>query len=185
MAAPPTILTIGTRIFSASSVRLQGATVTLTFENTVIELKSNVQGEAIFNAGKAGAVVGDTVSIKAIKVSEGQKTIEVIVAAQPQTLEITLAYTSDLTAKEGVQDTHVMNFALLTDFSGEKHSPSNPVPVSDRDNILNEPAITNTYDSQNRLSTQTITVNSIDYIRTFGYTGNQFQFITRTAWTKV
>ena len=185
MAAPPQILTLGVRVFTVSGVRLEGVTVTLTFEGSVISKESNSEGEVIFNAAEANASVGDKVSIKAIKASEGQKTTEVTIATKPQSIEITLAYTSDLTYANDANNTFVFNFALLTDFSGEKHSPSNPVPVSDRDNILNEPAITNTYDGQSRLLTQTITINSIEYTRTFGYTGNDFQFVTRSAWTKV
>ena len=58
------------------------------------------------------------------------------------------------------------------------------MPVS-AETKLNEPAQVNVYDSSNRLSTETITVNGVQYRRTFTYTGNGFQFISRSAWSRI
>ena len=60
-------------------------------------------------------------------------------------------------------------------------------PTSDVNSLLCsfETELTNTYDSKNRLSTQTITIQGVQYTRTFTYIGTAFQFTTRSAWSKV
>ena len=123
--------------------------------------------------------VGQTVSLTASKTGEGTKTSTLFLTSSPQTTSLTLEETSDLYYEESPSDNYNLNFALLTTFDGGKVTDSNPLPVESQSPILQEPAQTNTYDSKNRLSTETITVKGIQYRRTFTYAGNAFQFTSR------
>ncbi len=164
---------------------LEGATVTVSLNSeTLTSQTTNPSGEVIFNMGNFSSwSVGDKISILASKTTIGTKTTTLTLTSRPQTLNIQLAQTSDLTYLTEPTK-HVLNFSLLTDFEGNKITESNRLPVSS-ESTLDEPALTNTYDSRNRLSTQTITVKGTQYKRTFTYTGNAFQFTSRSAWIQL
>jgi len=188
MPATKTSHQILIKIYSIDNALLEGATVSLTLGTNTISVISNSKGEAVLNVANAGSwSVGEEVSITATKTGSGTKTETLVLTSSGgQTMSITLAETSDLIYYEQTEnDTYVLNFALLTDYAGNKITRSNPLPVESQTPILEEPEITNTYDSNNRLSTQTITVKGVQYIRTFAYTGNNFQFTSRSAWTKI
>lgn len=166
---------------------LEGATVTVSKGTDSLDSQtSNAQGETIFNLGNFSSWnEGDEVSITASKTGVGTKTQEITLTSRPQTLNIQLAQTSEfIVGLYEETDTYPLNFAMLLDFQGNKITQNNRLPVSS-ETILNEPAITNTYDSRNRLSTQTITVKGVQYRRTFTYTGTAFQFTSRSAWSIV
>ena len=186
MPTPPTSHPIRIRIYDINSALLEGATVTLTLgTNDPISENSNSNGEAVLNVANAGDWnVGDEVTLVASKTGSGTKTSTLILTSSPQTTSLTLEETSDLYYEQTDMNVHVLNFSLLTTFDGEKVTHSNPLPVSS-EILLNEPELTNTYDSRNRLSTQTITVRGTQYRRTFTYTGTAFQFNTRSAWTRI
>ena len=184
---PTTSHPIGIKIYSIDNSLTEGVTVTLTLgTNTPISETSNSSGEVILNVADAGSwEVGDEVSITATKTGSGTKTSTLILTSSPQQMTLTLAETSDLIYYEQTEnDTYVLNFALLTTYDGEKVTQSNRLPVSS-ETILNEPELTNTYDSSDRLSTQTITVRGTQYRRTYTYTGTFFQFTTRSGWEKL
>ena len=177
---------IGIKIYNIDNQLLEGATVTLTIGINTITETSNSKGEVILNVANAGSwSVGDKVTLTANKTGSGTKTSTLVLTSSPQQTSLTLEKTSDLIYYEQSEtDTYVLNFALLTDYAGNKITRSNPLPVESQSPILEEPAIENTYDSKNRLSTQTITVKGTQYLRTFTYTGTGFQFTSRTAWIK-
>ena len=187
MPATKTSHPIGIKIYSIDNQLLEGATVTLTLRtNTPITKISNSKGEVILNVANAGSwSVGEEVTLTASKTGSGTKTSTLVLTSSPQQTSLTLAETSDLIYYEQTENnTYVLNFALLTTYDGEKVTQSNRLPVSS-ETILNEPAITNTYDSRKRLSTQTITLRGTQYRRTFTYTATAFQFTSRSAWSKV
>ena len=186
MPTPPTSHPIRIRIYDINSALLEGATVTLTLgTNDPISETSNSNGEAVLNVANAGDwSVGDEVTLVANKTGEGTKTITLVLTSSPQTTSLTLEETSDLYYSENDERVHVLNFSLLTTFDGEKVTHSNPLPVS-AETKLSEPAQENTYDSNKRLETETITVNGVEYRRTFTYTGNNFQFTKRSAWVRI
>ena len=186
MPTPKTSHLIGIKIYNINSQLLDGATVTLTLGTEVLTQTSNSDGEAIFNAANFSSwSVNDEVTATASKTSEGTKTETIVLtSAGGQKSTITLAQTSDLAfLNPEVDNAYPLTFALLTDYSGEKITESNPLSVS-AETLLNEPAMAVTYDTSNRLSTQTITVKGVEYKRTFTYTGTGFQFTARTAWIK-
>lgn len=183
---PPTSYPIRIKIYSIDNSLLEGATVTLTLgTNDSIEATSNSKGECVLNVANAGDWnVGEEVTIVATKTGSGTKTSTLILTSSPQTISLTLEETSELYYVSNDMNGFVLNFCLLTTYDGEKVTHSNPLPVT-AETVLNEPAMTTTYDSRNRLSTQTITVRGTQYRRTFTYTGNAFQFISRSAWEKI
>ena len=185
---PKTSHPIRIKIYDINNALLSGATVSLTLgTNDPISVISNAKGEAVLNVSNAGSWnVGQEVSLTAIKTGSGRKTSTLTLTSSPQTTSLTLEETSDLVYYEQTEnDTYVLNFALLVDYAGNKITRSNPLPVETQSPKLQEPEQTNTYDSKNRLSTETITVKGVQYSRTFTYTGNAFQFTSRSAWQRI
>ena len=183
MPAPKISKQIRIKVYNFNNQLLSGATVTLTLNETLTEI-SNSKGEVIFNVANLSSwSVNDKVTLVASKTKEGTITQTLILTSTTQIVSLTLAQTSELYYVEN-DDSHVLNFSLLVDFEGNKITHSNPLPVS-AETKLNEPAQVNVYDSSNRLSTETITVNGVQYLRTFTYTGNNFQFTSRSAWQRI
>ena len=183
---PPTSHPIRIKIYSIDNALVEGATVTLTLPNTSTTSEtSNTNGEVVLNVANAGDwSVSDTVSLTAFKTGSGTKTSTLVLTPSHQQMSMTLEETSDLYYEESPSDNYNLNFALLTTYDGEKVTRANPLPVESQTPMLEEHAMTVTYDSRNRLSTQTITVEGVEYTRNFSYTGTGFQFTARTAWIK-
>ena len=177
---------IGIKIYDINNALLEGATVTLTLRTiTPLSEISNSSGEVVLNVADAGSwTVGEEVTLTASKTGSGTKTSTLVLTSSPQQTSLTLEETSDLYYEENDSNVYVLNFAILKDYAGNDITHSNPLPV-DAEILLNEPERTNTFDSRNRLSTQTITVRGTQYRRTFIYTGNAFQFTTRSAWVRI
>jgi len=183
MSTAKTPSLIGVITYGIDGQVLSGSTVTLTHSSGSLVETSNSKGEVIFNLADLDSYsVGDSITVTSTKATKGTVSTSITVTSKPQKVNLTLAETSDLNWVE-TDNRHVLNFSLLTTFDGEKVTNANPLPVSS-DDLLDEPAITNTYDSSNRLSTQTITIRGTEYKRTFTYTGNNFQFTSRSAWIK-
>ena len=168
---------------------LEGATVTVTHPDItpVLTKTTNSAGEYIINLSGLSSQwsVGDLLSVFATKTGEGQVTVEItIVIGGTQTVNLTLTETSNLNFTE--DNSYNLNFALLTTYDGEKVTNVNPLPVnSSTIDLMFNPTQTNTYDSKNRLSIETVSLANGDvYKRTFTYTGNAFQFTTRGKWIK-
>ena len=185
--APPHSQTLGVIVKNLDSSVLEGVTVTVSLRSTSLKPQiTNSAGEAIFNIGNFDSwSVGDTISIFATKKGVGRKTQTLTLTDRPRTLNIQLEQTSEfIVGLYEETNTYPLNFAMLLDFQGNKITDVNPLSVS-AETKLKEPAQVNTYDSKNRLSTETITVNNVQYRRTFTYTGNGFQFTSRSAWSKI
>ena len=167
---------------------LEGATVTISLGSETLDSQvTNSSGEAIFNTGNFSSwSVGDIVTITASKTGVGRITSTLVLEdTQGDRVTLKLEQTSEFNI--GLYEetnTYPLNFAMLVDFQGNKITQGNRLPVS-AETTLNEPKLTNTYDSSKRLSTQTITIQGTQYRRTFTYTGSNFQFTTRSAWTKL
>ena len=123
------------KIYGIDNSLLEGATVSLTLgTNTPISVVSNSKGEVILNVANAGSwSVSDEVSITASKTGSGTKTITLILTSSPQTLDMTLAETSDLIYHPNESNQYNLNFSVITTYDGEKVTTSNPLPVKNQD----------------------------------------------------
>ncbi len=183
---PVNPLEVKGKIYDINGIVVDSATVSLVHLSGTLSKTSNSSGEYIFNLGDLSSYsVGDSITVSANKATKGTKSETVTIEEGGNTVNITLEETSDLTYTETEQNVHNLVFVVPTSFDGEKITHLNPLPVTNPDILLNEPSLANTYDSNKRLSTQTITVNGIQYRRTFTYTGTNFQFSLRTRWEKV
>ena len=119
------------KIYDINNVLLEGATVTLTLgTNEPIEVISNSSGEAVLNVANAGSwSVGDSVSLTATKTGVGTVTSTLVLTSSPQTTSLTLEQTSDFYYEENDCKVHVLNFAMLVDFQGNKITDLNPLPI--------------------------------------------------------
>ena len=132
---------------------------------------------------------GEDIIIAANKTAEGRITLTTqITSGGGQTHNLTLAETADFDFERqpDLADRYPFTMAMITHYDGGKVTRQRPFPVvtSEIDLVFN-PEQTNTYDSKNRLSTETITIANGDiYKRTFTYTGNAFQFTTRGKWVR-
>lgn len=125
------------KIYDINNALLDGATVSLTLGTETISVTSNSSGEAVLNVANAGSwSVGDSVSLTAYKLYEGTVTSTLVLTSEPQTTSLTLAQTSDLYYEESPSDNYNLNFALLTDFQGNKITKDNPLPVMDFSNLI-------------------------------------------------
>ena len=183
---PTKALQIRGRIYDVNGITVDSAIVTLTHSSKTLSFTSNSIGEYIFNLGDLSSYsVGDEITLNASKATKGRKSETVTIDKGGNTVNITLEETSDLTYTETEQNVHNLVFVVPTSFDGEKITHLNPLPVTNSDILLNEPSLANIYDSNKRLSTQTIIVNGIQYRRTFTYIGTNFQFALRTKWQKL
>ena len=187
---PVTPHLVSGKVYDLYSIALVGATVTLTHSTITpsISKTTNAAGEYVINLNKLNTQwsSGDSITITASKTAEGTKTTETTISgAGGQTVNLTLAETSDLNYATNIFNKHNLNFVLLTHYDGGKVTRERPLPVliSNID-LLNNPEQTNTYDSKNRLSTETVIIRGVSYKRTFTYTGNSFQFTTRGKWIR-
>ena len=131
MPAPPHSHAIGVIVKGLDSSVLEGATVSVSLgSESLTNQTTNSAGEAIFNVGNFTSwSVGDEVSITASKTGVGTKTSTLILADTPgDKLTLQLAQTSELTYWDE-ETKHVLNFALLTDFEGNKITDTNPLPI--------------------------------------------------------
>jgi len=187
---PPSSHPIGIKVYGVDGQLLDGVTVTLTI--TAGSTSGTTEnGKVILNVANAGSwSVGDTATILATKTASGTKTETLVLTSSPQQMTITLAETSDLIYYEQTEnDTYVLNFALVTDYAGNKITSANPFPVKIVDSsgdfdLINNPATVWTVTREDgQPDAETITLANGDiYKRTFTYTGNILT--TRSKWVK-
>ena len=184
---------IGIKVYGIDNQLLEGATVVITFNSETISGTSNSKGEVILNTANltSGWSVGNEVSITASKTGSGTKTQTLILdSSGGQQTSITLEETSDLIYYEQTEnDTYVLNFALITDYAGNKITTSNPFPVKivdssgDFDLVNNPQNVWTITREDGQPDDETITLSNGDiYKRTFTYTGNILT--TRSKWVK-
>ncbi len=171
---------------------LVGSTVTLTHPDIspVLTTTTGSDGKYILNLSGLDFewAVGQNITLFSSTQFKGRKSTTVAISdGASQTVNLTMEETSDSSIL-GTDDTKRFNhhFVTPTTYDQEKVTNVNPLPVNSSNiDLMFNPTQTNTYDSKNRLSTETITLASGDiYKRTFIYTGNAFQFTTRGKWIK-
>lgn len=128
---PPSSHPVGIKVYGIDNQLLEGVTVTLTVTSGSTSGITNSSGEVVLNVANAGSwSVGEESTIVATKTASGTKTVTLVLTSSPQSLNITLAETSDLIYYEQTEnDTYVLNFSLLTTYDGEKVTTANPLPV--------------------------------------------------------
>ncbi len=131
MPTPITSHPIRIKIYSFDKSLLEGATVSLTLgTNEPITVTSNSKGEAVLNVANAGEwIVGQSVTLTATKTGIGTVTSTLVLTDAPQETSLTLAQTSDFYYEENDCNVHVLNFAMLVDFQGNKITNVNPLPI--------------------------------------------------------
>ncbi len=191
MPTPPSSHPVRIIVTGIDGQLAEGVTVTLTVTAGFISNTTNSSGEVVLNVANAGSWnVGDEATIVATKTASGTKTETLVLTSSPQTLNITLAETSDLIYYEQTEnDTYVLNFALLTTYDGEKVTTSNPLPVKIVDSsgdfdLTNNPSTVWTITrTDGQPDSETITLSNGDvYKKTFTYTDNILT--TRSKWIK-
>ena len=133
MAAPATPRLISGKVYSPRGIP-EGATVTATFGTSTTSVTVNSSGEYVLDVSAAGAGVGDTVSIKAVKGSWGSKTESVVVTEAPQQQDITLTLFEDNTLEVSpyppdYSDRVPMRWSIIGDSNGNNFSSENPFPT--------------------------------------------------------
>ena len=162
------------------------ATVTMTLGTETTSGTTDKDGRVILNAGNFTSwSAGDSVSITATKTGKGTVTESLTLIAGPQSLTLTLTDTSDLIYYDNNTNQHVLNFALLTDYAGDKITPSNPLPVTHGEiDLVQNPShswvITR---SDGQPDSESVTIHGVVYKRTFTYDSKGF-ILTRSAWVR-
>ena len=195
MAAPILSHLISGTVYDIFGTELAGATVTVTHPSITpsISVTTGSDGKYIINLSGLSSQwsAGDTLSIIASKTTEGTKTVSAIITTGgSQTVNLTLAETSDLVFATNTPPRYNLNFALLTHYDGEKVTRTRPLPVQapiDIDLVYNPThtwAITN-QDGQPDSETVTL-ADGNSYKRTFSYSTVSGMRIltTRSKWEK-
>ena len=135
MADPVLGHIISGKVFDIYGNILEGATVTITHPTIkpVLTETTNSKGEYILNLNGLNTqwTVGDTITIKGTKSTEGTKSITTtIIEGGSQTQNITLAETSDFTIL-GTDDTkrHNLYFVIPTHYDTAKVTRERGLPV--------------------------------------------------------
>ena len=144
---------------------LAGASVSVSHVSINPTLTATTDSDGVYTIGLDDLdthwIVGDSITIAANKTAEGRKTlVTTITSGGGQTHNLTLAETSDFDfeRQHDLADRYPFTMAMLTHYDGAKVTRERPLPVltSEIDLVLN-PIQTNTYNTKNRISTETIT----------------------------
>ena len=164
--------------------KIESATVTLTSGTSSTSSSTKTNGEVVFNiANLTTWSAGDEVTITSTKAGIGTDTQTVTLTNSPQTLTVYLAETSSMTYLEE-PTTHVLNFALLTSFDGEKITTDNPLPVTHGEiDLINNPStIWSITRTDGQPDYEEVTMSGVTYRRTFTYTNNIMT--ARSSWVR-
>ncbi len=164
--------------FSGNIISNAKLIVTTSLGNKIVITDSN--GLFLYDLAEIGYVVGETVTVNVTEPFNNE--------IQTQTYVVIGSFleeniTTELrTVAKGMTDYPIK--AVLHSVGIKPITPENPLPVI-AETTLSEPEQVNTYNSNKLLETETITVNGVQYRRTFAYTGNNFQFTSRSAWSRI
>ena len=177
MAAPVLSHLISGTVYDLFRIELAGATITVTHASITpsISATTGADGKYIINLSGLSSQwsAGEEIQVTASKTAEGTKTISTtITGAGSQTVNVTLAETSDLVFATNTPPRYNLNFALLTHYDGEKVTRERPFPVSSSEiDLLYNPAhsweVTN---QDGQPESETVTFHGNSYKRTFTYT---------------
>lgn len=136
MASPPASHIVGIKVHGVTKYLIDGATVTFTLNSEIISGVTNSAGEVVLNTADfpSGWSVGDVVSITASKSAEGTVTQDLTLTSSPQTIELTLAETSNFSIDMHSPTTKTTNYlavnaSILYGYDGKKITLDNPLPV--------------------------------------------------------
>ena len=163
----------------------------VSFNQTLPNVITGLDGKYIINLSGLDSQwsLGEEIQITASKTAEGTKTeITTIQGTGGQTVNITLAETSDLNAADNVFGKHNLVFALATHYDKAKVTRERPLPVSSSEiDLMYNPShsweVTN---QDGQPESETVTFQGNSYKRTFGYTTVSGARIltTRSKWEK-
>lgn len=130
---PPEIRTVAILVKSNSGKLVDSASVTITFGSGTTTDTTNASGEVTLNAANAGATIGDEVTIKAVSEGNGQVSQSLTLTSAPQSLTMTLTYTSDISFYENEDSLNRYRIvgAIALDYQGNPITPGNPLPIAD------------------------------------------------------
>ena len=171
--------------------KLAGATVSLKHtlqDQTLPSVTSVSDGTYVINLSELDSQwsIGEEIKVTASKSAEGTKTeTTVISSGGGQTVNITLAETSDLTYYPNDRNIYTLNFSLLVHYDGEKVTRERPLPVSSSEiDLLYNPAHSWTITrSDGQPNSETVVIQGDTYTRTFTYNPSG-QMIARSKWEK-
>ncbi len=190
---PTTSHLVSGKIFDLLGDALSGATVSLkhtTLDETIPSVTSNAQGEYILNLSKLSSQWsdGDEIQVTASKTAEGTKTVTTTIqGAGGQTVNLTLAETSDFAYDTLVQNRTHLFMAMPVHYDGEKVTRTRPLPVQapiDIDLVFNPAHAWTITRSDLQPDDETVTLaNGDQYKRTFTYNSDD-AMIARSKWEK-
>ncbi len=135
MADPVSNHLISGTIFDLFGNALAGATVSIKhtdFNETIPDVTTGSDGKYIANLSKLSSQwsLGEEIQVTATKTAEGRITeTTTIKGVGGQTVNLTLAETSDFVFDDLPQDRTHLYFSLLTHYDGEKVTRTRPLPV--------------------------------------------------------
>ncbi len=134
MANPILSHLISGTVFDIYGNKLEGATVSITHATRgSVPAKLTVSnGTYILNLSKLDSqwVIGEEITVTASKTAEGTKSVTVaITSGGGQTVNITLAETSDLSFYVNPRDVYTLSYSILTHYDGENITRLRPFPV--------------------------------------------------------
>jgi len=137
MADPVTLHLVSGKVRDLYGAILSGATVTVTHSTigSTPSVTTNTAGEYIINLSKLASQwsLGDTITVTASKTAEGTKSVITTIieeAAGRQTVNITLAETSDIHFNTQSQNVYLLRMMVPTHYDGEKITRERPLPVN-------------------------------------------------------
>jgi hypothetical protein len=176
------------KVYDTGDNLVEGATISLVHSSGTITALSNSSGEYILNLGDLSSwESGDSASVTASKTKKGTTTSTIVLVAGNNSLDFYLLETSDLSFPIQMQDRYNLNFALLTDYAGNKITADNPLPVKfsynpDFDLANNYETTWTITRSDGQPDYEEVTFKGDTYRRTFTYTNNILT--KRSKWEK-
>ncbi len=182
MASATTPFVIEGTVFNSAGLAIPSAVVTFTTSTGSSSTATNGIGEYVFDLANIGFSDGDTISFAGRDENRNETFSGTFVAeGGTKTLDINLSIRSDPVAPGGNREMMIVNVG------GREVSLDNPLPVAmigtvDLIDLANNPDWTRTLDTKGRSVTETIDVRGKKYVRNLTYSGNAFNWTTRSKW---
>lgn len=130
MPSPSLPSPIGIRILGLDNAPVENALVTVAIGSESMTKATNTKGEAIFHAANfTSSILGDAISISAVKEGIGSASGSLVVTQEPQQITLTLEQISTFTYAENPGNIYPLNLSMLTTFDGTLVTHDNPLPV--------------------------------------------------------
>jgi len=162
------------------------ATLKVTTSIGTKSYSSNSDGMFLYDLAEIGYTSGETVSVEVTEPYNNEiKTHTFIVDGFWKNENITL-----ILRTAGVNAVGYVTRPIIHSVGNKPITSDNPLPIeiigqSDTMDLVNNPSFVYAYDSKNRQSTKTATMANGDvYIKTWTYTGSQWQPTSESKWVK-